>query len=105
MRARSVVWLVMAGVLTLAGPAQAQVQFDQVPGDTAAPPESPAAPTSGPTAGALYDTGPDGRYLLGGTWLFRRDDADVGLRSGFARASSTDSWDPVSVPHVWNATD
>ncbi len=56
---------------------------------------APAATADGaaetPTPGALYDTGPDGRYLLGGTWQFR--------------AGTSGPWRPVAVPNAWNATD
>jgi beta-glucuronidase len=92
-------------VLLLAAPAGAQVAG---PDDGTAPPEStPPAGVGGdtPTPGALYETGADGKYLVGGTWLFRQDAADVGLRSGFARAASTEAWETVTVPHVWNARD
>jgi beta-glucuronidase len=43
-----------------------------------------------PAPGALYDTGPDGRYLLGGDWQ---------LRTG------SGPWRTVRVPNAWNATD
>ena len=32
-----------------------------------------AAASEQPTPGAVYQSGPSGRYLLGGTWLFRPD--------------------------------
>ena len=58
-----------------------------------------------PTAGALYTDGPDGRYLLGGTWLFRLDPTDAGVRERFPSSGSTTGWSPVTVPNAWNATD
>ena len=66
-----------------------------------------AAETSGdvPTLGALYEDGPDGRYLIGGDWLVRTDPADAGLRSGYARASDADGWSARAVPYAWNASD
>lgn len=64
------------------------------------PPEQPV-----PAARALYETGAGGKHLLGGRWWFRADTRDVGLRAGFARAASAAGWSPVSVPHVWNASD
>jgi len=42
-----------------------------------------------PTAGALYTDGPDGRYLLGGTWLFRPDAVDVGVSRHYQSSAST----------------
>lgn len=91
--------------LLVAAPAAAQVEA----GDDAAPPEA-EAPDAGqggdtPVAGALYETGADGKYLMGGKWLFRQDAGDQGVRSGFARAASTAEWETVTVPHVWNARD
>jgi beta-glucuronidase len=58
-----------------------------------------------PRAGALYHDGPSGRYLLGGTWLFRLDPAGVGLRQRFQRQTSDAGWRRVTVPNAWNATD
>ncbi len=58
-----------------------------------------------PRAGALYTDGPDGRYLLGGTWLFRLDPTDAGVRRRFPSSGSTAGWSPVTVPNAWNATD
>ena len=36
------------------------------------------AAADGVTRGTIYQDGPDNRYLLGGDWLFRRDDAGPG---------------------------
>ena len=36
---------------------------------------------------ALYQDGPDGRYLLDGDWLFRLDDADQGVKQRWMRSS------------------
>ena len=55
-----------------------------------------------PTAGALYRDGPSGRYLLGGTWLYRSD-GGVGLQQHFEEARSPRGWRAVSVPNAWNA--
>src|SRR5581483_7715904 len=60
-------------------------------------PRGAAAQTTAPTRGALYTDGPDGRYLLGGRWLFRLDPSNVGLSSGYASSSSTAGWSTVSV--------
>jgi beta-glucuronidase len=61
-----------------------------------------AANTQAPTPGGFYTDGPTGRYLLGGTWLYRADDG-VGLRDRFEASHSTTGWTPISVPNAWNA--
>ncbi|HWK17318.1 MAG TPA: glycoside hydrolase family 2 TIM barrel-domain containing protein [Solirubrobacteraceae bacterium] len=66
--------------------------------------KSPYTATA-PTAGALYTDGPDGRYLLGGTWLFRPDAVDVGVSRHYQSSASTAGWSPATVPNAWNATD
>jgi len=67
---------------------------------------APAAHAAdGLTSGALYEAGPDGRYLMGGDWLFRLDSADQGLAQRFMRTTSTAGWAPTKVPNAWNATD
>lgn len=59
-----------------------------------------------PTKGALYRDGQNGRYLLGGTWLYRADPGDVGLTRGWWRnVAATGGWSPVSVPNSYNAGD
>jgi beta-glucuronidase len=59
-----------------------------------------------PTAGALYQDGQSGRYLLGGTWLYRPDPADAGAADGWWRnVASTSDWSPVTVPNSYNAGD
>ncbi len=65
---------------------------------------APAPAADGITQGALYRSGPDGRYLLGGQWLFRAD-RGRGLRAGFQRARSRAGWTAVTVPNAWNAGD
>ena len=67
---------------------------------------APAAHAAdGLTSGALYEAGPDGRYLMGGDWLFRLDTADQGLTGRFMRTTSTTGWTKTTVPNAWNATD
>ncbi len=58
-----------------------------------------------PDEQALYDAGPNGRFLLDGEWLFRLDPGNVGLKEGFAKQTRRDGWSPTSVPNAWNATD
>jgi beta-glucuronidase len=103
--------LPVALLLTLAVAAPAAAQ---TPGPTS-PAPAPAAPAptlpapnyaaETPRPGADYYGGPTGRYLLGGTWLFRKDDADKGLSQGFMRNAATEGWSRVTVPNAWNATD
>ena len=57
-----------------------------------------------PTKGALYRDGHSGRYLLGGSWLFRDDSGDVGLAQGWWRGTgATAGWSPVTVPNTYDA--
>ncbi len=57
-----------------------------------------------PTKGALASDGPDGRYLLGGTWLYRADPADAGVAKGWWRgAASTAGWSTTTIPNSYNA--
>jgi beta-glucuronidase len=65
----------------------------------------PALAADGITRGTIYRDGPDNRYLLGGTWLFRLDTAGVGQRDGFQRQSSTAGWTSTTVPNAWNVGD
>jgi beta-glucuronidase len=65
-----------------------------------------AYPATPPTAGALYRDGQDGRYLLGGTWLYRADTGDVGVAQGWWRdVAATDGWSTVGIPNAYNAGD
>jgi beta-glucuronidase len=59
-----------------------------------------------PTLGALYRDGQSGRYLLGGTWLYRPDPTDAGVAQGWwSDVAATDGWSPVTVPNSYNAGD
>ena len=71
------------------------------------PPEAQPAPTPpvAPRLGRLYQDGHGGRYLLEGTWHFRLDPKNQGLREGFARGRSLAAWQPIEVPFAWNSTD
>ena len=51
-----------------------------------------------PKAGALYEYGPSGRYLMGGQWLFRRDTTGAGLSQHWQRQASTAGWSLTTVP-------
>jgi beta-glucuronidase len=68
--------------------------------------QGPAVAPTPPTPGALYRDGQSGRYLLGGTWLYRADMANTGLAQGWWRnAATTDGWSTVTVPNAYNARD
>jgi Glycosyl hydrolases family 2, TIM barrel domain/Glycosyl hydrolases family 2, sugar binding domain/Glycosyl hydrolases family 2 len=68
--------------------------------------QGPAYTAQPPTKGALYSAGQNNRYLLGGTWLYRADQSDVGQAQGWWRnIASTDGWAPVSIPNAYNAGD
>jgi beta-glucuronidase len=58
-----------------------------------------------PTKKTYVREGASGRYLLGGTWYFRPDDAFVGDAQRFWAQRSLSGWTPVKVPSDWNATD
>jgi beta-glucuronidase len=58
-----------------------------------------------PKAGALYASGQNGRYLMGGQWLFRLDPRGQGLSNAWQRQASTTGWSLTTVPNAWNATD
>ena len=98
----------MAACFTAAAPAAAQeIAPDQPPSTVGpGPPDAPAkAPVDTPAERSLYENGHSGRHLLGGTWLFRLDDAKVGETQKFQNQTSTDGWSAVKVPYAWNAGD
>ena len=45
------------------------------------------------------------RELLGGRWLFRADDLNVGIDYGFMHLRSAAGWQPITLPHDFNATE
>jgi beta-glucuronidase len=86
--------LLLSLTIALAGTAIAQAQGPSNPNP------------SPPTKGALYREGQYGRYLLGGTWLFRPDTTDVGIAQGWWRdVASAEGWSQVAVPNAYNAGD
>jgi beta-glucuronidase len=98
---------VVAAGLVAAAPAAAQLS---APAPTpllppapplAQPPPAPTAPATAtaPTSAITDPTGPTGRYLLSGTWLFRRSG------SALPTQTSTAGWQPIGMPYSWNATD
>jgi beta-glucuronidase len=70
-------------------------------------PAAQAPPVSAdvPTRGALYQDGPSGRYLVGGTWYRRADPRDRGRKLGWQRSGGLAGWDQVTVPNAANAGD
>jgi beta-glucuronidase len=56
---------------------------------------------STPTSRTLYETGPSGRFLMGGTWLFKLDNR----QSGPQLQTGTAGWNRVRVPNAWNVGD
>ena len=68
--------------------------------------QGPAYSPSPPTNATWYRDGPDGRYLLGGTWLYRPDTGDFGIARGWwLGVASTDGWSPVTIPNADKAGD
>ena len=65
-----------------------------------------AQPASTPTERALYQAGPNGRFLLDGEWLFRLDPGNVGLKQnpGLAIRLPTVSWVRRVTLLVYSAT-
>ena len=49
--------------------------------------------------------GADGRYLLSGDWLQRRDPSDKGQKRRWFRQTGTSGWNQVTVPNAFNAGD
>ncbi|MBV9413373.1 MAG: hypothetical protein JO363_00190 [Solirubrobacterales bacterium] len=68
--------------------------------------QGPAYGATPPTNSTWYRDGQDGRYLLGGTWLYRADIGDVGVAQGWwGDVASTAGWSSVSIPNAYNAGD
>ncbi|MEV4418731.1 glycoside hydrolase family 2 TIM barrel-domain containing protein [Patulibacter sp. NPDC049589] len=82
------------------GPATPTTQAPATPStDTARPVPSL------PSKGGRYFAGPDDRWTVGGSWLIRRDQGQVGLKNAWQRQKSAVGWTPTTVPNVWNAGD
>lgn len=101
--------LLVSLVLPASAGAQATPPTAPEPTPTEQPPaptpEAPNYPADTPQDRQLYEQGPSGRYLMGGTWLFRFDQGNRGLAQGFMRTTSTAGWVKRRVPYSWNATD
>jgi beta-glucuronidase len=92
----------------VAAPALAQSGGGQPPPSTIPPPPPTPAPkleVQRPAKRTLIREGQDARYLLGGRWYFRLDDAFIGDSQRFFAPGPLDGWTATTVPNVWNATD
>jgi beta-glucuronidase len=58
-----------------------------------------------PQAKTIAQNGPDGRYLLSGDWLMRRDPGDAGKAARWFAQTSQGPWSAVTVPNAFNAGD
>jgi beta-glucuronidase len=72
----------------------------------------PAGPASAarlraesPPAKTVAQNGPDGRYLLSGDWLTRRDGDDQGKAARWFAQTSQGPWSAATVPNAFNAAD
>src|SRR3954447_14744374 len=81
-------------------------------GPAPAPQPTPPAPPAPPLLvqkpspkGILIKEGWTNRFLLGGQWYFRQDDALVGDQLGLATQQDLSGWTAIHVPFNWNATD
>ena len=85
-------------------PSQTPAPPAQAPTPPSATP-APAYRPSTPSAKTLYEDGNEGRFLVDGQWLFRRDARNEGVGKKFFRQTSTRGWTTVAVPHDWTARD
>ena len=83
------------------GPPTGQPAPEQPP----PPPPPPALKVEKPGGKPLIREGQLDRQLLGGTWYFRQDDAQVGAAEGWFAQRDLTGWTPITVPHNWNAQD
>jgi beta-glucuronidase len=96
--------LVLANALALVlAPALALILATALAAASAARAQGPSYRPTAPTKGALASDGSADRYLLGGSWLYRDDQTDIGVTQGWWRnVAATDGWFPVSVPNAYN---
>jgi beta-glucuronidase len=93
-------------ICLIAAPAALAASTSTTTTTPAHPPAVAADAASPPTYGALYRDGPDDRWLLGGSWLYRADPSNTGVSAGLWRnTASTAGWSAVSVPNSFNAGD
>ncbi|MEA2394049.1 MAG: beta-glucuronidase [Solirubrobacteraceae bacterium] len=67
----------------------------------AAAPAAAQSLVTTPSPRTLYKTGPSGRYLMDGPWLFKLYNG----QSGPQRETGIAGWKQVTVPNAWNAGD
>ena len=96
--ARTTTALAAAAALLAPAAAHAQAPVGQ-------PPAAPRLVVERPTKKLYVREGAAGRYLLGGTWYFRLDDAFQGDPGRWWSQRSLAGWAPVRVPYDWNARD
>ena len=99
--------LVLAVLAMLAFAASARAQSGAAEQPAISPPVATTPTTAPPpTKGALMSDGPDNRYQLGGTWLYRPDPTNTGITSGWYQYNlATTNWNPVTMPNSFNAGD
>jgi beta-glucuronidase len=63
----------------------------------------PAQAATAPSAKTITRDGHVGRYLMDGSWLFRSDSGDSGLRNRWFARGSSRGWSRTTVPSAFNA--
>jgi len=100
---RRTITAVLAALTLLPSASAAFAQGDRA---MITPPPPAAVPqVETPVRGALSEQGPENRFLMAGTWLFRLDPTEVGITQGFQKDTATDGWAITTAPNAWNATD
>jgi len=66
---------------------------------------APAAASAADLVAPVTQDGPTGRYVLGGTWLLKRDPGDRGLAGHWERSRGTGGWARITVPNAYNTGD
>jgi beta-galactosidase/beta-glucuronidase len=98
--------LAVALALSAALPGAALAQGGgQAPAPQPSPPAPPLIVQKPSPRGILIKEGWTNRFLLGGQWYFRQDDALVGDQSGFATQQDLTGWSPIRIPFNWNGQD
>jgi beta-glucuronidase len=69
------------------------------------PPPAPALKVERPAGKPLIREGQIDRQLLGGTWYFRQDDAQLGVAERWYAQRDLTGWSEITAPYNWNATD
>ncbi len=86
--------------------AYAQGGGEAPPGGTPTPtPTTPELRVERPGGKPLIREGQTNRELLGGTWYFRQDEAQLGEGERWFEQDDLTGWSEITVPHNWNAAD